>query len=73
MDMFSSVVQLCLALCNPRTAARQASLSIPSSWLYLKWIANKDLLCSTGNSAQCYGAAWMGGDFGGECMHVLYN
>ena len=21
--------------------------------LYLKWITNKDLLCSTGNSAQC--------------------
>ena len=21
--------------------------------LYLKWINNKDLLCSTGNSAQC--------------------
>ena len=22
--------------------------------LYLKWITNKDLLCSTGNSVQCY-------------------
>ena len=29
--------------------------------LYLKWITNKDLLYSTGNSAQCYVAAWMGG------------
>ena len=29
--------------------------------LYLKWIANKDLSCSTGNSALCYVAAWMGG------------
>ena len=28
--------------------------------LYLKWITNKDLLYSTGNSAQCYVAAWMG-------------
>ena len=27
---------------------------------WIKWIANKDLLCSTGNSAQCYVAAWMG-------------
>ena len=27
--------------------------------LYLKWITNKDLLYSTGNSAQCYVAAWM--------------
>ena len=26
--------------------------------LYLKWITNKDLLYSTGNSAQCYVAAW---------------
>ena len=32
--------------------------------LYLKWITNKDLLYSTGNSAQCYVAAWMGGEFG---------
>ena len=27
--------------------------------LCLKWIANKDLLYSTGNSAQNYGAAWI--------------
>ena len=33
---------------------------------YLKWITNKDLLYITGNSAQCYVAAWMGGEFGGE-------
>ena len=38
--------------------------------LYLKWIINKDLLYSTGNSAQCSVAAWMGGDFGGEWIHV---
>ena len=38
--------------------------------LYLKWITNKDLLYSTGNSAQCYVAAWMGGEFGGEWIHV---
>ena len=25
--------------------------------LYLKWVANKDLVYSTGNSAQCYVAA----------------
>ena len=34
--------------------------------LYLKWITNKDLLYSTGNSAPCYLAAWMGGEFGGR-------
>ena len=39
------------------------------TWPYLKWITNTDLLCSTGNSAQCYKAAWMG-DFVGEWMHV---
>ena len=35
--------------------------------LYLKWVTTKDLLYSTGNSAQCYVAAWMGvGGFWGE-------
>ena len=34
--------------------------------LYLKWITNKDLLSSTGNSAQCHVAAWMGGEYGWE-------
>ena len=38
--------------------------------LYLKWIINKDLLQSTGNSVQCYVSAWMGGEFGGEWLHV---
>ena len=38
--------------------------------LYLKWITNKDLLYSTWNSAQCYVAAWMGWEFGGEWIHV---
>ena len=34
--------------------------------LYLEWITNKDLQYSTGNSAQCYMAAWMRGEFGDE-------
>ena len=38
--------------------------------LYLKCITNKDLLYSTGNSAQCYVAAWMGRESGGEWIHV---
>ena len=38
--------------------------------LHLKCITNRDLLHSTGNSAQCYVAAWMGGEFGGEWIHV---
>ena len=38
--------------------------------LYLKWITSKDLVYSTGNSAQCYVAAGMGGEFGGQWIHV---
>ena len=38
--------------------------------LYLTWMTNKDLLYSTGNSAQCYVAAWKGGEFGGEWVHI---
>ena len=34
--------------------------------LYFKWITNKDLRYSTGKSHQCYVAAWMEGEFGGE-------
>ena len=34
--------------------------------LYLKWITNKDLLYSTGNSAEWYVAAWRGGGAGGR-------
>ena len=43
------------------------NLSTP---LYVKWITHKDLHYSTGNSAQCYVAAWMGGDLGGEWIHT---
>ena len=38
--------------------------------LCLTWRASKDLLDSTGDSAQCHVAAWMGGEFGGEGIHV---
>ena len=38
--------------------------------LCLKWITNKSLLYTTGNSVQCDVAAWMGGEFGGEWIHV---
>ena len=38
--------------------------------LYLKWITNKDRLQSTRNSPQCYVAAWMGREFGGEWIRV---
>ena len=38
--------------------------------LYLRWIINKGLLHGTGNSAQCYVAAWMGGEFGRQWTHA---
>ena len=38
--------------------------------LYLRCTTHKDLLQSTGNSAQCCVAAWLGGEFGGERIHV---
>ena len=38
--------------------------------LYLKQITNKDLLYSKWYSVWCYAAAWMGGEFGGEWIHV---
>ena len=38
--------------------------------VYLKWITNKVVLYSTGNSAQCYVEAWMGGELGGEWMYI---
>ena len=41
--------------------------------LYLKWITNKDLLYSTGNSAQGYVLAWMGGEFGGDGYMYMYG
>ena len=41
-----------------------------STLRYLKWITNKDLLYNTGNPAQCYVAAWMGGVSRGEWVHV---
>ena len=41
--------------------------------LYLKWITNKDLLYSTGNSAQCYVAACMGGGLGEDGFMYTYG
>ena len=38
--------------------------------LYSTWRTNKNLLSSTGNSAQCHVAAWMGGEFGADWIRV---
>ena len=39
--------------------------------LYLKWTTNKDLLYCTWNSVQCYVAAQMGREFGGEWVLTI--
>ena len=41
--------------------------------LYLKRITNKDLLYSTGNSAQGHVEALMGGEFGEEWNWYMYG
>jgi len=41
--------------------------------LYLKWITTKDLLYNTRNSAQCYVAAWIAGEFGREWIDVYIH
>ena len=51
---------------EPGTRVRNTRLTL----LYLKWITGNDLLYSTGNSAQCYVAACMGGEFGGKWIHI---
>ena len=45
------------------------TLKVTYKLLYLEWITNRDLLYSTGNSADCPAAAWTGGEFGGERTH----
>ena len=48
---FSSVTQLCLTLCNPWTAAHQASLSITNSWSLLKLMSIESVMPSTISSS----------------------
>ena len=43
---FSSVTQSCLTLCNPWTAAHQASLSITDSWNLLKLMSIESVMSS---------------------------
>ena len=39
--------------------------------LYLKWITNKDLLCSTEKCAQYYVVAWREGGLGGKWLNPV--
>ena len=50
----------------------------PYALLYLKWVTNRDLLCSMWTSVHCYVAAWMGREYGmdtrmcvAESLHCL--
>ena len=38
--------------------------------LHVKWITNKGLLYSPGDSARCYVAAWTEGESEGEWIHI---
>ena len=41
--------------------------------LYFKWVPNKNLLYSTGNSAQCSVPAWMEGALGENGYTYMYG
>ena len=41
--------------------------------LYFKWVPNKSLLYSTGNSAQCSVPAWMEGALGENGYTYVYG
>ena len=47
VTQFSSVAQSCPTLCDPRTVARQASLSITNSWSSLKLMSIKSVMPSS--------------------------
>ena len=48
---------------------RESGMDVDAQ-LCLTWRTSKDLLGSPGNSAPCHAAAGMGGEFGGEGIHV---
>ena len=50
---FSSVTQLCPALCDPGTAACQASLSINNSWSLLKLMSIEQVMPSNHHTLCC--------------------
>jgi len=68
---------LCSILCNNLITGGRMGEGIVREFgmdmdtlLYLTWRTSKDLLDSTGSSAQCHVAAWLGGEFRGEWIHV---
>ena len=78
---------LCACLCRRQVGEKYCSYGcwgegivrnfgkVVYTLLYLKYITNKNLLYSTGNSAQCYVAAWRGGELGenGLCTRMAQS
>ena len=58
--------------CCREEIVRESGMDL-STLLYLKWVTSKDLLYRIWNSAQCYVAAWIGGEFGGEWMDTCIS
>ena len=56
-----------------RMSPQFGSIKIRFVHLKLQRIANKDLLYSTGNSAQCYVEGWMGGSLGENGYMYVYD
>ena len=52
-----------------RGIVRESGMDM-DTWLYLTWRTSKDLLASSGKSAQCHVAAGMGGGVGRGWKHV---
>ena len=67
--MFKKMLKMVTRVEGWRGILREFGLDM-YTLIYLKWIANKVLLYSIRSSAQCYVAAWMGGESGGEWIHV---
>ena len=55
--------------CQDKGMVRESG-KVMYTLLYSKRITNKDLLCKTQKSTQCYVSAWTGSGFGGERIHV---
>ena len=51
----------------------KTDIGLQTSRMNLKWITNKDVLYSSGNSAQCYVAAWMGEESGEKGYMCVYD
>ena len=63
-----------ITFCSPggrmgEGTVRESGMDVDTR-LCLTWGTSKDLLHSTGKSAQCLKADWMGGEFGGQGIHV---